>query len=131
MSHSAQTLNPKDERKQISSQPTLQAAPQEPAQNPGDSLFLTVSSHLLGLSDTLVLVRHNNCQSANFTMILFLGAPSVGWLAITAFSAVVVYFALRLTAKRRFYRSHDIVCLPKLPQDLPDIKSGSYPSNLR
>ncbi|KAH6640378.1 cytochrome P450 [Chaetomium tenue] len=47
-------------------------------------------------------------------MILFLGTPSVGWLAITALSAVIVYLIVLLKAKRRFYRNENI---PKAPYD--------------
>jgi hypothetical protein len=36
-------------------------------------------------------------------------ASSVAWLTIAALGAAVIYFSLRLTAKRRFYRAHNIV----------------------
>ena len=48
-------------------------------------------------------------------MILILGASSIAWLAVTALSAGIVYFALRLHAKRRFYRVHDLVCTESPP----------------
>ncbi|KAK3291336.1 cytochrome P450 [Chaetomium fimeti] len=47
-------------------------------------------------------------------MVQILSVSSVACLAVTALSAVIGYFVLRLSAKRRFYRGHDI---PKAPHD--------------
>ncbi|KAH6843230.1 cytochrome P450 [Chaetomium sp. MPI-CAGE-AT-0009] len=47
-------------------------------------------------------------------MVQIFTVSSIAWLAVTGLSAAIVYFFLRLKAKRRFYSSHDI---PQAPHD--------------
>jgi hypothetical protein len=53
-------------------------------------------------------LKHNTRESDRLAM--FPIPSSAGWLAAAALATASVYFIVRITSKRRFYRDHDIVC---------------------
>ena len=52
--------------------------------------------------------RHSTHERGKFAM--FPNPSSAAWLAAAALVTTGVYFVIRITSKRRFYRDHDIVC---------------------
>jgi hypothetical protein len=55
-------------------------------------------------------LRHST-QRESDKLAMFPNPSSAAWLAAAALATAGVYFFLRLTSKRRFYRDHDIVCI--------------------